>query len=334
MIVATNKRSRPLPANNDAVAETAPKLGFAGTPEFAAVALRHLVADGYRPEIVLTQPDRPAGRGRKLTASAVKQFAQSEGLRVEQPESLKDPALVESLGLADLDCLIVAAYGLLLPQHVLEAPALGCVNIHASLLPRWRGAAPIVWALASGDKATGVCLMQMEAGLDTGPVLAEQRTPISARETSVELHHRLAQLGGHLLTDNLPALLAGELTPVTQDSELATYARKLSREDGHLQWHWSAREIDLRIRAFNPYPGCLAMLNGEPLKCWRSLLTTHETDAPPGTVLGLEDDGMLVATGNGVVNILEVQRPGRGRISAVELDSQSRLVDAVLEDAE
>ncbi|MEM8858231.1 MAG: formyltransferase family protein [Chloroflexota bacterium] len=205
-----SRRSKPLPAADEA--SPAPRIGFAGTPEFAAVALRYLLTAGYRPEIVLTQPDRPAGRGRKLRASAVKELARSEGLTVAQPESLRKAALVSELGLDQLDCLIVAAYGLLLPQAVLDAPRIGCINVHASLLPRWRGAAPIVWAIASGDEATGVCLMQMEAGLDTGPVFASQRTPIRRDETSVDLHNRLAQLGGNLLVQKLPELLAGRMT--------------------------------------------------------------------------------------------------------------------------
>ncbi|MFK8051860.1 MAG: methionyl-tRNA formyltransferase [Woeseiaceae bacterium] len=309
-------------------------MGFAGTPEFAAVALRHLLSAGFRPEIVLTQPDRPAGRGRKLRASAVKKLALSEGLNVLQPESLKDREANAVLNLQDLDCLIVAAYGLLLPQHVLDAPRLGCINIHASLLPRWRGAAPIVWAIASGDAASGVCLMQMEAGLDTGPVLAMQRTPVTARDTSVELHNRLAQLGGGLLVDKLPALLKGELESVPQEAELATYARKLTRADGHLKWLWSAEEIDRRIRAFNPYPGCLAVLDGEPLKCWMSSLVEQETAATPGTILSVDEHGMRVATGNGVVCISEVQRPGKSRISAMELDTQGELEGQVLGDGE
>lgn len=310
------------------------RIGFAGTPEFAAIALRHLLAAGIRPELVLTQPDRPAGRGRKLRASPVKQLAQSEGLRVEQPATLKESDVVSALSLDSLDCLIVAAYGLLLPQFVLDAPRIGCVNIHASLLPRWRGAAPIVWAIASGDQSTGVCLMQMEAGLDTGPVLASQRTPISNRETSIELHNRLAQLGGGLLVDNMPALLSSSLPAVSQDDEVATYARKLKREDGQLVWQWSAREIDHRIRAFNPYPGCIAMLDDEPLKCWRSILSDKETNALPGTVLAVDEAGMHVATGNGVVIISELQRPGRGRITALELDSQSSLPGKILGDGQ
>ena len=323
-----SRRSKPLPAADEA--SPAPRIGFAGTPEFAAVALRYLLTAGYRPEIVLTQPDRPAGRGRKLRASAVKELARSEGLTVAQPESLRKAGLVSELGLDQLDCLIVAAYGLLLPQAVLDAPRIGCINVHASLLPRWRGAAPIVWAIASGDEATGVCLMQMEAGLDTGPVFASQRTPIRRDETSVDLHNRLAQLGGNLLVQKLPELLAGRMTAQPQEDADATYARKLSREDGQIDWQRPATEIDARIRAFNPYPGCVASLYRKPLKCWESVLSEHQSDAQPGTVFLLDEHGMHVGCGDGAVCIGVVQRPGRGRIAAHELGSQSDLLGVVL----
>lgn len=306
-----------------------PKLGFAGTPEFAATALRHLLAAGMRPDIVLTQPDRPAGRGRKLRASPVKQTALSEGLVVEQPASLKDEDLVRSLGLGDLDILIVAAYGLLLPQHVLDAPARGCLNIHASLLPRWRGAAPIVWAIAEGDAISGVCLMQMELGLDTGPVLAQRQTPIGARDTALTLHDRLAQLGGDLLVQHLPMILAGEAIAVAQDDALMTYARKLQREDGRIDWQQPAHIVDRRIRAFNPFPGSVAMLDDEPIKCWNSQLVETTHDMSPGTVLDVSDAGITVACGEFAVLLTEVQRPGKSRIDAAQLDSQLRVVEHV-----
>ncbi|MEL6950688.1 MAG: methionyl-tRNA formyltransferase [Pseudomonadota bacterium] len=311
------------------------RLGFAGTPEFAATILRHLLAAGYRPELVLTQPDRPAGRGRKLTASPVKTLALDEGLRVEQPVSLKRAETVDPLGLAELDTLIVAAYGLILPQAVLDAPRAGCLNVHASLLPRWRGAAPIPWAIASGDAQSGVCLMQMEAGLDTGPVLASQATPIESRETAVELHNRLAQLGGDLLVQELGPILAGERDAQMQDDTLATYARKLSRDDGRIEWEWPAEDIDRRIRAFNPYPGCVATLGDEPLKLWRSRLAADvdANDAAPGTVLSVDDSGMYVAAGEGVVCVTEVQRPGRGRITPEALSRQQALAGERLGDA-
>lgn len=299
-----------------------PNIGFAGTPEFAAVALRHLVATGIRPQIVLTQPDRPAGRGRKLKASPVKELALDEGLQVAQPKSLKAHELIAELGLGELDLLIVAAYGLLLPQHVLDAPRLGCVNIHASLLPRWRGAAPIVWAIAEGDSSSGVCLMQMEAGLDTGPVLAAQSTPIRDDETSQQLHDRLAQLGGNLLVHELSDLLDGKLTSEPQDEALATYARKLSREDGVIDWTLPAEHVDRRIRAFNPYPGSVAMLDGQPVKIWRSVLAVEDKTlsefTEPGSVLDVSGDGILVACGKGAVWLRELQRPGRSRVDAVD----------------
>ena len=238
------------------------------------------------------------------------------------------------LGLDTLDCLIVAAYGLLLPQHVLDAPRIGCVNVHASLLPRWRGAAPIPWAIASGDRMTGVCLMQMERGLDTGPVYAEQHTPITDRDTSVDVHDRLAQLGGALMVDRLDDLLAGQLQATPQDGAQATYARKLTRQDGWLQWQRPAAEIDRRIRAFNPYPGCVATLAGEPLKCWRSVLASGDSEAPAGTVVAVDDAGMTVACSEGMVLISEVQRPGRGRITPAELATQMPLVGQRLGDGQ
>ncbi|MEO0614678.1 MAG: methionyl-tRNA formyltransferase [Pseudomonadota bacterium] len=311
------------------------RLGFAGTPEFAATILRYLLAAGYRPELVLTQPDRPAGRGRKLTASPVKALALDEGLHVAQPVSLRPEDTVDTLGLAELDVLIVAAYGLILPQAVLDAPRAGCLNVHASLLPRWRGAAPIPWAIASGDAQSGVCLMQMEAGLDTGPVHASQATPIESRETANELHNRLAQLGGDLLVQELAPILGGEREAVAQDDALATYARKLSRDDGRIEWQWPAEEIDRRIRAFNPYPGCVATLGDDPLKLWRSRLATDfDADgAPPGTVLSVDDSGMYVAAGQGVVCVTEVQRPGRGRITPEALSRQQALAGERLGDA-
>ncbi len=254
---------------------------------------------------------------------------------MRQPDSLKGQGTAEALGLDALDCLIVAAYGLILPQAVLDAPAQGCLNVHASLLPRWRGAAPIPWAIASGDRQSGVCLMQMEAGLDTGPVFASQATPIDGGETSVELHNRLAQLGGGLLVRELPAILAGALDAVPQDDEAATYARKLAREDGRIEWRQPAVEIDRRIRAFNPYPGCVATLDGEPLKLWRSVLDAagEAIDAAPGTVLGVDETGMRVATGEGALRITEVQRPGRGRITPEALAQQRALDGVTLGDA-
>ena len=278
-----------------------------------------------RPTVVLTQPDRPAGRGRRLRASAVKQLAIDAGIPVEQPVTLRTPEAQAMLSGQRLDLLLVAAYGLLLPQAVLDIPRLGCINVHASLLPRWRGAAPIPWAIASGDERTGVCLMQMEAGLDTGPVIACRDTPIGARETSADLHDRLAAMGGELLADRLPAILRGDVTATPQRDELATYARKLTRDDGQLDWRLPAAEVDRRIRAFNPYPGCVTWLRGEPLKCWRSHLSQAPLPegAAPGTLLGESEGGIAVAAGDGVVCVTEVQRPGRRRLAAAEFLRQN-----------
>ncbi|MEL6869764.1 MAG: methionyl-tRNA formyltransferase [Pseudomonadota bacterium] len=299
-----------------------PRIGFAGTPAFAATALRHLMAAGYRPDIVLTQPDRPAGRGRKLRASPVKQMALSEGLTVAQPDSLKDPQHSIDLQLDQLDVLIVAAYGLLLPQHVLDGPRRGCVNIHASLLPRWRGAAPIVWAIAEGDDSSGVCLMQMERGLDTGPVLAEQATRIRDVDTAATLHDRLAQLGGDLLVRHLPAIVRGEVQPVAQDDAASTYARKLTREDGDIDWSLDGAIVDRRIRAFNPYPGSVAMLGEEPIKLWNSTFVESPHGMSAGSVLSVDDEGIVVACGTDAVRLTQVQRPGKGKITALQLTQQ------------
>ena len=256
----------------------------------------------------------------------MKTLALDEGLQVAQPASLRDPAIVGELGLDQLDLLVVAAYGLLLPEPVLAAPRLGCINIHASLLPRWRGAAPIVWAIAEGDERTGVCLMQMEAGLDTGPVYASQATPIRPQESAADLHDRLAQLGGLLLVDRLPALVAGELPATPQDSELATYARKLTREDGRIDWSLSAEVIARRVRAFDPYPGSTATLEGATVKIWHAVAgDAPYAPAAPGTVLGADATGIRVAAGEGSVVLTELQRPGRGRVDAEAFASAVRL---------
>jgi methionyl-tRNA formyltransferase len=287
-----------------------------------------------RPEIVLTQPDRPAGRGRRLRASAVKQLAIDAGIALEQPATLRSADAQAMLETYRLDVLIVAAYGLLLPQSVLDIPRLGCINVHASLLPRWRGAAPIPWAIASGDERTGVCLMQMEAGLDTGPVIACRDTAIGATDTAGDLHDRLAAMGGELLADCLPDILNGDVSATPQRDELATYARKLTRDDGRLDWRLPAAEVDRRIRAFNPYPGCVTWLGDEPLKCWRSHLSRDPLPegAAPGALLGESEGGMAVAAGDGVVCVTEVQRPGRRRIAATEFMRQHDLAGQAFRD--
>ena len=239
------------------------RLIFAGTPEFAAAALRALIAAGHDIPLVLTQPDRPAGRGMKLKASPVKEIALAHGLAVAQPENLKSAEARQSIVEAAAEVMVVAAYGLILPEAVLALPRLGCVNIHASLLPRWRGAAPIHRAIEAGDAQTGITLMQMDRGLDTGAMLTRTALPILDSDTTGSLHDKLADLGASEIVALLPRLVAGEAVGEKQDDALATYARKIGKDDARLDWSLSALELDRRIRAFNPFPGAHAALAGE-----------------------------------------------------------------------
>ncbi|HCB14631.1 MAG TPA: methionyl-tRNA formyltransferase [Gammaproteobacteria bacterium] len=289
----------------------APRLIFAGTPEFAVPSLQTLLDDGYSLAAVYTQPDRPAGRGRQLRASSLKTYAKAAGIPVYQPATLRDPAVQAGFAALQPDLLVVAAYGLILPPEVLAIPRLGCINIHASLLPRWRGAAPIHWALLAGDAETGISIMRMEAGLDTGPVFAQAPCPIPRGITGGELHDRLAMLGASVLQATLPELLAGRLVPQLQDNALATYASKLSKTDLELNWNRPALELERQVLAFNPYPVAHTRLDGSTLRIWRA--AAHEEEpatAPPGTVLREEISGIAVATGSGVLHLTEVQLPG------------------------
>lgn len=299
---------------------TTPNVIFAGTPEFALASLRALVDSGIRPVAVLTQPDRPAGRGRKLTAGPVKQYAQAMGIDVLQPASLKDPAVIRQVADLEPDVMVVAAYGLLLPQSVLDLPRCGCVNVHASLLPRWRGAAPIQAAILAGDRETGVCLMQMEAGLDTGPVYASKSLPIGEQETAGELHDRLALLGGEFLIDQLAAIVDGTLVATAQDGECATYAGKIRPTDAVLDWRRPAVELHRSVRAYNPVPGARFDLDGERIKCWQARVGSAAGTA--GTVLSAGSGGVDVACGEGSLRLEQLQRPGRTRVSAAEFTAQ------------
>jgi methionyl-tRNA formyltransferase len=305
---------------------SAARILFAGTPDFALASLRALVEANHVPLAVLTQPDRPAGRGKKLTASPVKIFAAERGIPVWQPKTLKRQDMVEKISLADPDVLVVAAYGLILPQAVLDIPRHGCLNVHASLLPRWRGAAPIQQAILHGDKVTGTCLMQMEAGLDTGPVFASTPLDIGEEETAGQLHDRLAEAGGKLLVATLPAILAGRLTAVPQDEAAATYAGKIHTADAALDWTESASEILRKIRAYNPVPGAFFDFHGERVKCWRAQIIDAAGD-PAGLVLRAGKAGIDIACGSGALRLLEVQRPGRRKISAAQFADQATLVN-------
>ena len=303
------------------------KILFAGTPEFARVSLQALVESGNTPYKVLTQPDRRAGRGKRVTASPVKQYAESVHIEVMQPVTLKDPEVVAELTALKPDVIVVAAYGLLLPQAVLDIPAAGCLNVHASLLPRWRGAAPIQQAILQGDQQSGICLMGMEAGLDTGPVYAERATEIGINETAGELHDRLAALGGDLLVEKLQLIVAGNLSAERQDDALARYAAKIKKTDACIDWSNDAEMILRQIRAYNPTPGAFFQSQDEVIKCWQAELLVG-ANGDPGNVLGVDKFGIDVACGVGAIRLLQLQLPGRNRITGAEFSAQSTLTDA------
>ncbi len=300
------------------------KILFAGTPDFALASLRALCAAGFEPLAVYTQPDRPAGRGKKLKASPVKQYAQSRNIEVRQPESLKDEAVAAEIAELETDLMIVAAYGLILPQTILDLPRQGCLNVHASLLPRWRGAAPIQAAILAGDEQTGISLMQMTAGLDSGPVFVSQSFQIGDTENAGELHDRLAKLAGEMLCEHLSDIMDGNLTAEAQDDSLVTYAGKITRSDAALNWGDTATELLRQVRAYNPAPGAFFDHDGEQVKCWSATLTEGQGSAA-GTVVNAGRDGVDIACGAGVLRMLELQRPGRGRVTAGEFVGQESL---------
>jgi methionyl-tRNA formyltransferase len=300
------------------------RLLFAGTPEFALASFRALVEAGHVPVAVLTQPDRPAGRGKKLTASPVKTYAAGRNIPVWQPATLKDAHIVEDIGALNLDVIVVAAYGLLLPQAVLDIPRHGCINVHASILPRWRGAAPIQQAILAGDAETGVSLMRMESGLDTGPVFAEAALAIGADETAGELHDRLAALGGELLVDKLPDILSGRIQARPQDDNEATYAGKIRKQDAVIDWTEDAVVVARRIRAYNPVPGASFAMGEERIKCWKAVVL-DDVEGPPGVILQAGKAGVDVTCGAGAIRMLELQRPGRRHVSAAEFSGQLKL---------
>ena len=285
------------------------RLIFAGTPEFAATALVAIVDAGHDVMLVMTQPDRPAGRGMSLQPSPVKRLALERGIAVFQPSTLKDAAAQERIVATGAEVMVVAAYGLILPQAVLDLPYLGCVNIHASLLPRWRGAAPIQRALLAGDSETGVCIMQMEAGLDSGPVLLREAVPIGAEDTAGSLHDRLAVLAARLIVAALARLpLAGQPQP----EEGVTYAHKIGKGDALIDWSVSAAELDRQVRAFNPVPGAQASLGGEAVKVWRAAAVAGNGEI--GRILRVDRDSIVVACGAGALVVAELQKAGGRRL--------------------
>jgi len=287
------------------------KLVFAGTPEFAAVALRALLDERHEVVLVLTQPDRPAGRGLKAQPLAVKRLAQERGLSILQPPSLKSENVVRAVAGPAPDVIVVAAYGLIFPENLLSLPALGCLNIHASLLPRWRGAAPIQRALLAGDAVTGVTIMQMEAGLDTGPVLLQETVPIDADDTAGTLHDKLAALGARLIVRALAERPAAR----RQDDASATYAARISRSEPEIDWQRPAAELERQVRAFNPVPGAFTSLGGTVIKIWRARIEP-DSAGMPGIVLAAGPDGIVVGCGDGALRISELQRAGGKRLAA------------------
>ncbi len=300
------------------------KLAFAGTPEFARVALQALHEAGHAIDLVLTQPDRPAGRGMRLQASDVKAYAEAHGMAVIQPRSLRldgrypqdAQAAQAALRSTAPEAMIVAAYGLLLPEWVLNLPRRGCLNIHASLLPRWRGAAPIHRAIEAGDTETGVTIMQMDPGLDTGAMLMAQSTPIGATETTTDLHERLAALGAELMVRVLDQI--DTLTPVAQTEQGVCYAHKIDKAESWLNWQRPAVALARQLRAFDPFPGGTAQLCGHTLKVWAAHASAANTDRPPGQVLAVHAQGVDVATGDGVLRLTELQRPGGKRLPCAD----------------
>ena len=298
------------------------RLIFAGTPEFAATALSALIAAGHDIALVLTQPDRPAGRGMQLQLSAVKKLAVANHIPLFQPERLKDPATHEPIRAVAADVMVVAAYGLILPQAVLDIPTHGCINIHASLLPRWRGAAPIHRAIEAGDAETGITLMRMEAGLDTGPMLLADTVKVGVGETAGELHDRLAALGGRLIVAALARF--DQLSPQQQPDSGVTYAHKISKAEAHLDWQEAAVTLARKVCAFNPFPGAAADLAGTPVKLWRAEAVTHA--GTPGQILAADARGIVVACGEGALRITELQKPGGRRVASADFLSGHALL--------
>jgi len=305
-------------------------VAFAGTSGFAVPALAALAASRHRLAVVYTQPDRPAGRGRKVAASPVKELARSLGLALEQPETLRAPDAAARLASHAPDVMVVAAYGLILPPAILAVPRLGCINIHGSLLPRWRGAAPVARAIEAGDATTGVCIMRMEAGLDTGPVLRREQTAIGEHETAGMLEARLAALGAAQVVLALDALAEGRATFEPQDESLATYARKLTKPEARLDWREPAELLARRVRAFNPWPVAESALDGEQLRIYDARSLADPAGQAPGTILRAGAEGIVVAAGAGALVLERVQLPGRRVVAASELAGSRPLAGRVL----
>jgi methionyl-tRNA formyltransferase len=297
---------------------------FAGTPDFAARHLDALLSSQHQVVGVFTQPDRPAGRGKKLMPGPVKVLAEDKGIPVFQPATLRKAENQQLVADLNADVMVVVAYGLILPQAVLDMPRLGCVNVHGSLLPRWRGAAPIQRSLWAGDAETGVTIMQMDIGLDTGDMLYKLSCPIEAEDTSGTLYDKLAGLGPQGLLDTLQQLANGTTKPEVQDEALVTYAEKLSKEEARINWNLSAAQLERCIRAFNPWPMSWLEIDGQPLKVWRASVISTQANSVPGTIVAASKQGIQVATADGILNLEELQPAGKKAMKAQDLLNSRR----------
>ena len=306
------------------------KIIYAGTPDFAVPALQALINSEHDVMAVYTQPDRPAGRGRKVQFGPVKQLAVDAGIPLEQPLSLKDEDAQKTLQAYQADVMVVAAYGLMLPQSVLDMPVYGCLNIHGSLLPRWRGAAPIQRAIQAGDAETGVTIMQMALGLDTGDMLYKTVCPINAEDTGQTIHDRLANDGAEAILYVLGQIESNTLSPEKQDEGLTCYAHKLSKQEAEIDWSQSARQIDQTIRAFNPWPVAYTHFNGKPLRLFMSSVYDEASSQPAGTVIDESADGIKIATGEGVLNLRRLQLPGKKAMDVADFLNGRSLLDVKL----
>ncbi|PSV03957.1 methionyl-tRNA formyltransferase [Photobacterium leiognathi subsp. mandapamensis] len=300
------------------------RIVFAGTPDFAARHLAALLSSQHDVVAVYTQPDRPAGRGKKLTASPVKAIALEHDIPVYQPVSLRNEEAQQELAAIDADIMVVVAYGLLLPQEVLDTPRLGCINVHGSILPRWRGAAPIQRSIWAGDTETGVTIMQMDIGLDTGDMLKVATLPIEATDTSATMYEKLAELGPDALIDCLSDIADGTAVAVKQDDEQANYAKKLSKEEALIDWTMDAAAIERCVRAFNPWPMSYFTVAEQNVKVWQTAVEADNQGKAPGTILSADKKGILVATGNGALRLISLQPPGKKAMSAADLLNSRR----------
>ena len=296
------------------------KIVFAGTPEFAARHLGALIDDGrHQIAAVYTQPDRPAGRGKKLQASPVKRLAEEQGLAIYQPQSLRQTEQQTALAELDADLMVVVAYGLILPQQILDTPRLGCINVHGSILPKWRGAAPIQRAIEAGDSETGITIMQMDAGLDTGPMLSITRCAISDQDTSGAIYKRLAHLGGPALLQAIDQLETGSTQAVAQDDSLSSYASKIDKAEAQIDWSEDAMVINRRIRAFDPFPCAFTSVEGQRIKIWCSTVESSDQTGQPGQIVRADNQGLLICCGQGSLLLTEIQLAGKSRLAVAEI---------------